>query len=179
MDESIIPVYAFEWLERSTSKKITSKRAGNFHLPIGGDLICVLISLLAPINGHSKKNRAAGMELQIAPGLDRDWIALESDWTTQGGMQQPYQYYYGGVVTYHLYRRIRSWGSCSSPGLVGCVDPNLHLVPCCYSPGHHHLSTPIPAECSRLHIIVHHLLVAGQSFYPCNGSPGHSGLIIG
>lgn len=56
--------------------------AGNFHLPIGGDLICVLISLLAPINGHSKKNAtnttAAGMELQIASGLDRDWIALES-----------------------------------------------------------------------------------------------------
>lgn len=62
---------------------------------------------------------------------------------------------------------------------VDGVDPNLHLVPCCYSLGHHHLSTPIPAECSRLNIIVHHLLLAGQSFNPCNGSPGHSGLIIG
>lgn len=77
-----MPASGWWMVERSTSKKITSKRAGNFHLPIGGDLICVLISLLAPINGHSKKsptNRAAGMELQIAPGLDRDWIALESD----------------------------------------------------------------------------------------------------
>lgn len=70
------------------------------HGRCGGDLICVLISLLAPINGlYHPVHSSNEAEIQIASG--RDWIGWNGmSWLglsklLTNGMQQRYQYYYG------------------------------------------------------------------------------------